>query len=198
MSTSVCDVCLNLLERITTILYPDYMQEIDLSEINLNLPPHLLHMKLIALAPVVRCSSCGVEDELCSPIMFEHLAYIKMFQTLPLAQTFRILREKFGYSRASLADYLGYDSHQSIYRFETGKTPIPPYVKKEIPKYFMHMAKMEYSKGKLWYFHDEDWRDDSIELTDNNAIIVPLPVLQSLIPENYADRKTAKVKFHAI
>jgi len=198
MSTATCDVCLSLLEKISTIIYPDYMQEIDLTEINLNLPPHLRRMRLIALAPVVRCSSCGLEDDICSPQMFEHLAYIKMFQALPLSVTLHKIREKFGYSRASLATHLGYDTSQSIYRFETGKTEIPPYVKKEIARYFIHKAQIEFSSGKLWYFHPEDWRDDAIELTDDYMIIVPLPLIMPIEPQNYAIRKTSRIKFNAV
>lgn len=198
MSTATCDVCNSLLEKISTIIYPDYLQEIDLSEINLNLPPHLRRMKLIALAPVVRCSSCGLEDDICSKAMFEHLAYIKMFQALPLPATLRILREKFDYSRASLAEYLGYESQQSIYRFESGKFPIPPYINKAIARYFLHKAQIEFSSGKLWYFDNEDWRDDSIELTDDYLIIVPLPLAMPIEPQNYAARQTSRVQIRAV
>lgn len=197
MATATCDVCSGLLEKINSSLLPDYQTEIDLSGINLNLPDHLRHMKLIACGQVVRCSLCGLEDDFYSQKMFEHLAYIRMFQTFPHGQTLKLLRDFFDISRQWLVNRIGYESIQTIYRYEHNKTQMPKYAKKALIEAFIYHVKVNNSV-KQWYFDEEDWYGETIELTEDNKVIVPFPIQLCLIPHNCVDRSFARMKFNAV
>lgn len=192
----VCDVCdTEISSAISMEPYPDYQTTISirgLSGPNKNplapLPEHLTDMHLMAIAPILRCSSCGVENDQCSATIFENLAHIKAFSAMPDGRFLSRLRNHFKTSRTWLARKIGYESEQSIYRFENLQIAIPVYAQINIINTFLLSNDTENDRGK-WIYNLRDWIPSAVDIAENKAILVPLPVERLVNVPDYDERK---------
>lgn len=184
-----CDVCGSPPGEIVHQILDSYQVKLNFDHNSFpeNLPNHLKSMVLQGLSPVVSCSSCGVEDEIAPIECFEKLAYIKAFQVLPGALSLQYLRESFGTSQTGLAERIGYETGQAIWRLENKKS--------QIPQYAINAAILSYLQTVQNNFDNflidlGEWCKNQIEMTPDNRIIVPLPEKRFIRPKNYTERNS--------